>query len=157
MRKIIEYKWDGLLPIWNDLYERNSSATPFQSYDFLTFTGKVKPYRKDLFRLVGVKEWNLVLIDDDTPIAIAPLLIKKVEKRYTVYLRGHYTVANELDFIYATWSFNDFKFLMDYIYSTLVNPRLVFDRVSERTSTCAYLKDYLSPKKSKNISASQYQ
>ena len=142
MKQIVEKRWTELQPMWNDLYGHSVTATPFQSYEFLTFTGKGKPYSKDLFRLVGVREWNLVLYEDGKPIAIAPLLIKKKEGRCLVYFRGHFTVANQLDFIYSDWSYDDFMFLMDYINKALSNPLFVLDRVSEKTTTCAYLKEY---------------
>ena len=70
MKEIIAKKWSDLSPIWHALYNNCATATPFQSYEFLTFTGKGKPYRKDLFRLIGVKEWNLVLYENGKAIAI---------------------------------------------------------------------------------------
>ncbi len=144
MREVHEMKWRDLLPIWEEFYQKNQTATPFQSYEFLTFTGLGKPYRKDLFRLVGVREWNLVLYCNGTPVAIAPLLIKNKNGRQSVYLRGHFTVANQLDFIYADLSYDDFKYLMDYIKARLNNPSFVLDRVSEKTATCGYLKEYFA-------------
>ena len=147
MKQVVEKKWDELLPVWNELYHKNNTATPFQSYEFLTLTKKGKPYRKDLFRLVGLKEWNLVLYKDGCAIAIAPLLVKKERNRHVVYLRGHFTAANQLDFIYGDWSHEDFRFLMDYIVDTLGDASFFLDRVSEKTVTCGYLKEYFAEKK----------
>ena len=145
MRQIHEKKWSELSSIWHELYEKNLTATPFQSYEFLTHTQKGKPYRKDLFRLIGVREWNLVLYDDDKPVAIAPLLVKKVHGKHRVVLRGHYTVANQLDFIYESWSYDDLKFLMDHIKTKLGCVSFLLDRISEKTVTCGYLQNYFSP------------
>jgi len=147
MKKIIALKWRDLSPIWNNLYEKSTMATPFQSYEFLTYTGKGKPYRKDLFRLFRLKEWNLVLYDDEKAIAIAPLLIKKKSGRTMVYLRGHFTVANQLDFIYENLSYDDFKLIMEHIQNKLANASFYLDRVSEKTVTCQYLKEYFASKK----------
>lgn len=147
MREVVAKEWEELLPIWNDLYDRNQTNTPFQSYDFLTFTGRGKPYRKDLFRLLGLREWNLVLYRDGEPVAIAPLLLKKKRGSFMVYFRGHFTVADQLDFIYADWSYDDFMFLMDYITEQLGRASFFLDRVSEKTVTCQYLKQYFANKK----------
>ena len=146
MREVVARKWKDLLPIWNDLYDRNAAATPFQSYDFLTFTGRGKPYRKDPLRLVALREWNLVLYNDGEAIAIAPLLIKRKNGRFMVYFRGHFTVANQLDFIYSDWSYDDFEFLMDYITEKLGQVSFFLDRVSEKTVSCQYLKQYFASK-----------
>jgi hypothetical protein len=146
MREVVAKRWDELPAIWHGLYDRNNAATTFQSYEFLTFTGRGKPQRKDLFRLIGVREWNLVLYRDGEAVAIAPLLVKKKRGRTTVYLRGHFTVANQIDFIYADWSYDDFKFLMDYIKERLGQVSFFLDRVSERTVTCQYLKQYFADK-----------
>ena len=145
MRKIIEMKWKDLPQIWHELFDKNPNALPFQSYDFLTFTGRGKPQRKDLFRLLGLKELNLVLYEDNEAIAIAPLQIKKIKEKYTVYFRGHFTTANELDFIYKIeWSYEDFKFLMDGIKGLLGDVSFFLDRVSDSSVTSEYLRKYLS-------------
>lgn len=144
MREIVEKSWDELSPVWHALYDHSATATPFQSYEFLAFTGKGKPYRKDMFRLFGIKEWNLVLYQDGKAVAIAPLLVKKSHQKHMVYLRGQFTTANQLDFIYEDWSYDDFRFLMDYIKEKLANASFSLERISERTVTCRYLKEYFS-------------
>jgi len=147
MREVVVKKWGELKPIWNDLYDRNAAATPFQSYDFLTFTGRGKSYRKDPLRLFALREWNLVLYNDGEAVAIAPLLIKRKNGNVMVYLRGHFTVANQLDFIYSDWSYDDFNFLMDYITEKLGRASFFLDRVSEKTVSCQYLKQYFTSKR----------
>ena len=144
MKKIVEKEWSALSPIWNKLYNNNNNATPYQSYEYLTFTGKGKAQREDLFRLIGVKELNLVLIKNDEIIAIAPLLIKRQHKKNMVFFRGHFTTAHQLDFIYKDWKYEDLKFLMDGIRRLLGDVSFFLDRVSEKTVTCKYLNSYFS-------------
>lgn len=145
MRNVVEKKWHELSLYWSELFNKNIHLTPYQSYEFLTLTGKGKPQRKDLFRLLGLKELNLVLYKDNEVIAIAPLLIKKKNKKHIVYLRGHFTTAYNLDFIYKPdWSYNDFKFLMDYVRSLLWNVSFYFDRMVDTSVTCEYMKDYFT-------------
>lgn len=143
MREIAEMKWTEIAPIFREMYDKSPTATPYQSYEFLTFTKKGKPYRKDLFRLIGVKEWNLVLYRDGAPVVIAPLLLKKKKYKHIVYLRGQFTAANQLDFIYERLSYEDFQFLMDHIRNTLGETEFFLDRISEKTVTCGYIKRYL--------------
>ena len=143
MREIVKKEWSALKPIWDGLIQENPIATPFQSYEFLSFTGKGKPQRKDLFRTIGLRELNLVLYIDHTPIAIAPLLYKTKKGKSTVYLRGHFTVANQLDLIYTSLSYDDFKFLMDGIRNTLGEVSFFLDRIYCQSQTSDYLKKYL--------------
>lgn len=143
MREIIKKEWPELQPIWNELINGNPIATPFQSYEFLSFTGKGKPHRKALFRTVGLQELNLVLYSDHVPIAIAPLLLKKKKGETTVYFRGQFTVANQLDFIYSDISYDDFAFFMDGIRELLGNVSFWLDRVYYKSPTSDYLQKYL--------------
>lgn len=94
---------------------------------------------------MGVKELNLALYKNNQVIAKAPLLIKKKYKKQLVYLRGHFTAACTLDFIYKQdLCYDDFKFLLDSIRSLLGNVSFLFDRVAERTLTYEYLKKYFA-------------
>ena len=144
MREIMNKKWSELPSIWNELVKGNPIATPFQSYDFLTFTGKGKPLRNDIFRTLGLRELNLVLYSDHTPVAIAPMLYKKCKGKTTVYFRGHFTVANHLDLIYTSLSYDDFVYLMDGIREILGDVSFFLDRVYCKSPTSEYLKTYLS-------------
>ncbi len=146
MRKLVVKDWHELSPLWPGIMEGNAYDTPYQSYEFLTQTGKGKPQRKDLLRLIGVKELNLVLYKDDEPIAIAPLLIKKKNRKPIVYFRGHFTTASTLDFVYKPgWSYDDFKFLMDGVKELMGDVSFSFYRVNEKSVTYRYLKEYLAP------------
>ncbi|HPJ02963.1 MAG TPA: hypothetical protein PKU80_09005 [Candidatus Limiplasma sp.] len=144
MKEIKQREWSELAQIWKELIDGNPIATPFQSYDYLTFTGKGKPLRNDWFRTVGLRELNLVLYVDHTPIAIAPMLYKRRNGKATVYFRGHFTVANHLDLIYASLSYDDFAYLMDGIRSLLGDVAFFLDRVYCKSPTSEYLKTYLS-------------
>ena len=144
MREVREKKWSELAQVWQELCNNNPTATPFQSYEFLTYTKRGKAQWREPLRLFGVREWNLLLYSDGRPVAIAPLQIKRSHGVVTVVLRGHFTVASHLDFIYSSWSFDDFRFLMDYIRQRLGRVSFVLDRVSERTVTCGYLKRYFA-------------
>ena len=143
MKEIVKKDWSELPSIWNELLDQNPVATPFQSYEYLSLTGKGKPQRKDLFRTLGVRELNLVLYADAVPVAIAPLLYKRRNGKTTVYFRGHFTVANQLDFIYADLSYDDFRFFMDGIRDLLGNVSFFLDRVYGKSQTSGYLKKYL--------------
>ena len=143
MNKIVKKEWSELQPIWNGLLNANPVATPFQSYEYLSFTGKGKPSHKAPFRLCGVRELNVVLYSDNKPIAIAPMLYKKKKGRTTVYLRGHFTALNQLDFIYADLCYDDFKFLMDGIRKLLGDVSFFFNRIYYLSPTRDYLKQYL--------------
>lgn len=147
MKEIVEKKWNELPHIWRELYDRSKTATPFQSYDFLTFTRKGKPHHNDLFRILGLKEWNLVLYENGEPIAIAPFLIKRKNGKRIIYLRGHFTVANQLDFIYEDLSYQDFELLLDYVKKKYADAYLFLDRISEKSITCEYFKRHFQTKK----------
>ena len=143
-REVVKKKWTELKAVWEPLYDGNTRATPFQAYDFLNFTGKGKPQRKDLFRLFGLKEHNFVLYADGEPIAVAPLLVKKKAGIKTAYLRGHFTTANVLDLIYSELSYDDFAFLMDEIRRALGKVRFFFDRVPDFSPVSEHLKRYFA-------------
>ena len=143
MHKIVKKEWSELQPIWNELVTANPVATPFQSYEYLSFTKKGKPSHKAPFRLCGVRELNVVLYSDNKPIAIAPMLYKKQKGKTTVYLRGQFTALNQLDFIYADLCYDDFKFLMDGIRDLLGDVSFFFNRIYFLSPTKDYLKQYL--------------
>ena len=144
MKTIVERKWLDLPVIWDELFDTNDSATPYQSFEFQSFTGKGKPQRQNLFRLLGVREFNLVLYNHDRPVAIAPLLVKKRRDGYIVYMRGHFTTADHLDFIHNGWSYDDMQFLLDYVKKQLGNVTFHFDRIPEHFLTCGYLTRYFA-------------
>ena len=144
MKEIVKKEWVELPSVWNELIQKNPFATPFQSYAYLTLTGKGKPLRSDMFRILGVKELNLVLYADHVPVAIAPLLVKTKQGKTTVYFRGHFTAACQLDFIYADLSYDDFKFLMDGVRELLGDISFFLDRVYSKSPTSGYLKQYLA-------------
>lgn len=145
MREIVQKGWRETEAVWHQLFNNSGSASPFQSYDFLTFTGKGKPYRTDLFRLVGLKELNLILYRDGEPIAVAALLFKKKKKRHMCYMRGHFTGANYLDFVYHRGlTYEDFRFLMDGIKGMLGDVSFQFDRIPGDALTCQYMKLYFA-------------
>lgn len=143
MNEIVTKDWSDLPSIWNEVLANNPKAIPLQFYEFLTFTGKGKPYRKDLFRTIGLKEINLVLYANNTPIAIAPLLYKKHKKATIVYFRGHFTSACQLGFVSGNWSYDDFKFLMEGIRSMLGNVSFFLDRVLADSPDAYYLMEYM--------------
>ena len=144
MLNILEKSWMEISPIWEEIYKNNENASAFQTYAFLDFTGRGKAYRKDLFRLVGVKERNFVLYDDDKPLAIAPMLVKRKKDRNFVYLKGHFTAANDLDFIHQGWSYEEFRFMMDGIRNHISNAYFFIDRIYEKSVTCTHLKKYMA-------------
>ena len=144
MNKVVKKEWAELPSIWNELLDQNPTATPFQSYAYLTFTGKGKSQRNDLFRILGLHELNLVLYADHAPVAIAPLLYKRKNGKATVYFRGHFTAANQLDIVYAALRYDEFQFLMDGVREILGDVSFFLDRVYCKSPTSDYLKKYLA-------------
>jgi hypothetical protein len=143
MRETVEKQWRELENIWQELYSGNTQVSPFQSYEYLDFTGKGKPYFKDPFRLAGVREFNLVLYRDEKAIAIAPMLVKRKKDRTQIFFRGHFTRAGRLDFVYREgFGYEDFKCMMDGIISRIQNPSFFLDRVFEGSPTSAYMQKY---------------
>lgn len=143
MREIVEKKWREMPVIWQDLFNRSPWASPFQSYEYLACTGKGKAYYKEPFRLMGVKECNLILYRDGIAVAIAPLLLKKHNGKTMIYLRGHFTKACCLDFLFnETFSYEDFEFLMNSIKSRFKNPAFFWDRIREESPACEYMRIY---------------
>ncbi len=144
MRAIIIKQWAEISSIWKKIYDNNPAAASFQSYEFLSFTGKGKSQRKNILRLAGVKELNVVLYNDDEPVVIAPLLVKKQKDGHFVCMRGHFTTADHLDFIYADLSYEDIEFLLDGIRNLLGKVTFLFDRVPDRFISCQFFKRYFA-------------
>ena len=145
MRKIAAKKWSELKTDWQRLQDVNPTASPFQSYEFLSCTGKGKISYREPFRLVGLKELNLVLYEDGEPVAAAALLYSKTRGRLICYLRGHFTAANYLDFAYTPgFSYADFQALMDEAKKRLGSVSFQFDRIRDDTMTCRYMSAYFA-------------
>jgi hypothetical protein len=62
-------------------------------------------------------------------------------------MRGHFTTADHLDFIHNGWSYDDMRFLLDFIKSKLGKVTFHFDRIPERFMTCGYLHRYFADAK----------
>ena len=128
MREIASKKWSDLKTDWERLHNANAAASPFQSYEYLSRTGKGSLSCREPFRLAGLKELNLVLYEDGEPVAAAALVYKKTKGRLICYLRGHFTTANYLDFAYAPgFSYADFCALMDEVKKRLGNVAFQFE------------------------------
>ena len=145
MREIAAKKWHELKTDWQRLYDANAAASPFQSYEFLSLTGKGSLFYREPFRLAGLKELNLVLYKDSKPVAAAALLHKRIKGRHICFLRGHFTAANYLDIIYTRdFDYTDFQALMDEAKKRLDNVEFQFDRVRDDSATCRYLTKYFA-------------
>ena len=145
MRKIATKKWSELKTDWQRLQDVNAAASPFQSYEFLSRTGKGNLFYTEPFRLVGLKELNLVLYEDGEPIAVAALLHKKTKGRHLCYLRGHFTAASYLDIMHKPGSsYADFQALMDEAKKQLGSVAFQFDRIRDDTVTSRYMSAYFA-------------
>lgn len=145
MRVVVSKQWRKLQAVWQHLYDSNPSASPFQSYDYLSRTGKGQPSRREPLRLMGVKELNLILYNDGEPVAVAALLYHKKNGRRICYLRGHFTAASYLDLVYVPgFSYDDFTALMNDIKARLGNAVFQFDRIRDNSVTCQFMCTYFS-------------
>ena len=140
-------KWNTLKEKINNLYIDNRFLTIYQSWDYLNSTGKGFTARHPM-NMLGLKEKNYTLYNDDQLIAVAPLLIKRRHGKNFIYLRGTFTGAGNLDFIYSdTISFDDFSFFIDTISKMEVSAAWKIERISEKSLLCNYWKQYIAEKK----------
>lgn len=145
MREVIQKEWHELQAIWCQLYDSNTAASPFQSWDYLHRTGKGSASHREPFRLLGLKPLNLVLLRDGQPIAAAALLHKKENERHICYLRGHFTTANYLDIVYTPdFDAADFRTLMDEARRLLGNAEFQFDRIRDDSPTRLLMSAYFA-------------
>lgn len=139
MRHVEIIPWEALQDIADDIYEKNAYLSPYQSYHFLSIAG-IGKVDKNPFACIGYKPCNFVLFRDKKAMAIAPLYYKRVKSGTTkLLLRGHFTSAGHLDFIYREdFTKEDYDFLIKEIGKHFENCTLEMDRVSERSLTYKY-------------------
>lgn len=131
--------WKDLRGIAEQLYMDNPYLSPYQSYDFLTIVGLGR-VDKNPFACWGYKPYNFVLYRDDKPVVIAPFYCNSGKKK-KLLLRGQFTSAGHLDFIYSQdFEKSDFDFLIKYIKNFFGSCFIEMDRISERSLTCKYAK-----------------
>lgn len=139
--RVEQKSWKELKALIESIYSRNSQLTPYQSWEYLTSTGKGFTARHPL-NMVGIKEKNFVLYVDGTPKAIAPLLVKNKNSKREVFLRGHFTGAGNLDFVFLNdFTFEKFELFVREINKSLGCPVWMIDRISEKSITYSYWKN----------------
>jgi len=143
--KVEQKKIHSLEVIWKKLYASNPELSPYQSFEFQSIIGKGWTDKRPWIGL-QLMEFTLLVTDNEIPIAIAPFVIKKNrDKNIDVYLRGAFSSAAHLDFIYGElWSFCVFKAIIDYVNSMHPSCNFHFGRVFEKSLTNAYIKTYFS-------------
>lgn len=144
MTTVCAIKWNDCEKIINQLYKDNPYLTPYQSWEYLDKTGKGFTARHP-FDMLGLNSCCFVLYEDERPVIVAPLLVKKQNGRKQVYLRGHFTGAGNLDYIYeSNLSYEHFSTLMNEMSKVLNNPKWIIDRISEKSLTFKYWKRYVN-------------
>lgn len=142
--RVERIEWNNCESIIKQLYSGNIYLTPYQSWEYLNSTGKGFTARHPL-NMLGIKEKCFVLYEDDNPVAVAPLLVKKENGRNTIFLRGHFTGAGNLDFVYSCYfTYEHFAFFVQSITDSLDNSKWIIDRISEKSLTFEYWKRYTS-------------
>ncbi len=138
-------EWNELSQIWKGLYKNNPYMTAYQSYEFLTITGKGWSDKRP-WVLLGLREKNYILYKKGEAIAIAPLLVRRCKNVYYVYFRGTYTSAGHLDFLYRPdWNYSDFEYLLNWIKGSLGETKFFLDRVSEKSISISFIRKYFQP------------
>lgn len=133
------------------LYSGSADMTVFQSPEYLRLTGKgflpKHPFRAWLSTPV-----NYLLTDGGCPVALAPLL----ETRRHLYIRGAFTGAGHLNFIYGdAFSREHCQALIGRLKTDYPGKTLRFDRLSEKTRLAVYLREmYADIRPQKNVCVS---
>jgi hypothetical protein len=145
--KIEKVKIKSLQYIWKKLYKDNPLLSVYQSFEFQSIAGKGWTDKRPWIGL-QLNELNLLLTDNDIPIAIATFVMRKsFSKGCEIYFRGEYSSAAHLDFIYkANWSYEAFAFIIDYLKDQIKLPRFHFNRVPEKSITNEYIRKYFNLK-----------
>lgn len=139
MISIKKVKWNSIEEIAHTLYDGNSYLTPYQSFEFLDTVGLGRTETAPQNNL-GYKEATLLVSKDDTPVMIAPLYVSPLRK--IILLRGQYTIAAHLDFMYSPRvSAEDYKELFSYLSSHYHGYTFKFDRISEKSLTYSCLSE----------------
>lgn len=141
MYRIIQLKWSEIETIHKQIYYDNPTLSYYQSYEYLTITGKGRK-DKSVFSTVGLREVNYVLYKDDIAIAIAPLLVKNKNSCREIFLRGMFTPAGYLDFIYRKdIEYEDFVHLINEIRAHYKGARFYFSKINENALIVPFLKE----------------
>lgn len=138
-----------------ELYTDNPAMSPYQSYDFMKLTGKGMVDKQPLMML-SMHEINAALFDDNGNIlVVAPLLYQKRRGTYHVYLRGQWTSAAHLDFLYRTdhYSFDMFSEVMDSVEKWFERCIFHFSKIPSISKTAAYIERKYPDKHEKKLEA----
>lgn len=130
--------WNRLKTEIMSITDENPSLTPYQSWDYLNYTGKGFTARHPQ-KMLGLRSMTFCLYRGDQVVTIAPLL----QQGNTLCLRGQYTGAGNLDLIYRPdFSYEEFSFLMDAIRKRCGKAQWTVDRVSEKSLLLDYWQRY---------------
>lgn len=149
--KIVVYQpeeFDGLETHWRTL-ERGSDMTAFQSFDW---------YRNinSLYKLEKVKNcfrtWRYIAVfDNEAPLLIAPLEIKKIGCGYKqygassgIYFIGRVGYTDYLNFVYNKFDADALSCLIDYLHTKYPRLPFFFERMLEMSQSYCYLAERYS-------------
>ena len=143
--KVEQKKIHTLKEIWNGLYLLNPQLSPYQSFEFQSIIGKGWADKRPWIGL-QLRELTLLVTENDIPVAIAPFIVKKSRgKIVDIFLRGAFSSAAHLDFIYGKlWEINVFKAIMDFVISIYPSCNFHFGRISEKSLSNMYIREYFS-------------
>ena len=135
--ELIKYKWEDLKPVCETLYENNPYLSPYQEYSFIDVIKKST-------NIHNLKEWmegkNVIYVakKGDDIICVLPLVVNK--KRHKINLLGYLCSVGHLDLLYkSTFSYDDFKEILEQLRTLYKGYTLHLDRISQYSLTYEYL------------------
>ena len=123
------------------LYKDNPFMSPYQSYDFLSITGKGMTDKQPWLTLF-MRELNAVCRDNNGHvIVVAPMLYQRKSDGCHVWLRGVWTSAGHLDFVYnpEQYSYEIFSEIIDETVKKLGKCFFHFTKIHEKSLTVKHI------------------
>ena len=125
----------------DSLYNNNPFMSPYQSFDFLSITGKGMTDKQPWLTLF-MRELNAVCRNTNGDvIVVAPMLYQRKNDGCHVWLRGVWTSAGHLDFVYdpEQYSYEIFSEIIDETVKKLGKCYFHFTKIQEKSLTAKYI------------------
>lgn len=123
------------------LYKDNPFMSPYQSFDFLSITGKGMVDKRPWLTFF-MQELNAVYRNNKGDVVVvAPMLYQRKEKVCHVWLRGVWTSAGHLDFVYDSeqYTYEVFSEIIDATVHKLGKCIFHFTKIQEKSFTAKYV------------------